>query len=96
MGKAIKEVKYHFRHSSECVIRFGNGTDESMKRAQNAINELWRFTDDMFVMNETDEELISTGITFGADSVYTNWKFTVDDIYFKRSQSFIARRQQCC
>lgn len=79
-GKAIKEVKYHFRHSSEWVIRFGNGTDESMKRAQNAINELWRFTDDMFVMNETDEELISTGITFGADSVYTNWKFTVDDI----------------
>lgn len=78
--RSLKEVKYHFRHSSEWIIRFGNGTDESLKRAQFALDELWRFTDDLFCMNETDEELISTGITVSSDSIAAKWNLTVKEI----------------
>jgi ring-1,2-phenylacetyl-CoA epoxidase subunit PaaC len=47
--KALKEIKYHVRWSSEWVIRLGDGTDESKQRMLKAIDELWRYTGEMFV-----------------------------------------------
>ena len=46
--KAIKETTYHLRWSSEWVIRLGDGTDESHKRMLHAIDELWRYTGELF------------------------------------------------
>lgn len=46
--KSLKEVSYHLRWSSEWVIRLGDGTAESKQRMENAINELWSFTGEMF------------------------------------------------
>ncbi len=80
-AKAIKEVKYHLRHSSEWLIRFGNGTDESKKRVQNALNNLWRFTDDMFLNNATDEEMIASGISFPTDTLLAKWLLNVNEIF---------------
>jgi ring-1,2-phenylacetyl-CoA epoxidase subunit PaaC len=39
--KALKEITYHIKWSSEWVIRLGDGTDESHQRMNNAINVLW-------------------------------------------------------
>jgi ring-1,2-phenylacetyl-CoA epoxidase subunit PaaC len=47
--KALKEIKYHVRWSSEWVIRLGDGTEESKIRMLKAIEELWRYTGEMFV-----------------------------------------------
>ena len=41
--KSIKEVRYHFEHSSNWVLRLGDGTEESHKRMQNAIDKLWNY-----------------------------------------------------
>jgi ring-1,2-phenylacetyl-CoA epoxidase subunit PaaC len=46
--RARKESGYHFRHSSGWVVRLGDGTNESHHRAQDAVETLWRFTDEMF------------------------------------------------
>jgi len=51
-AKALKEVSYHQRWSSEWVIRLGDGTEESHQRMLNAINELWRYTGELFVAAE--------------------------------------------
>ncbi len=48
-GKALKEARYHFRHSSSWVIRLGDGTVESHRRCQAALDELWRYTDELFL-----------------------------------------------
>ncbi len=48
-AKALKEVAYHLRWSSEWVIRLGDGTDESRQRMLKAIDELWRYTGELFV-----------------------------------------------
>jgi ring-1,2-phenylacetyl-CoA epoxidase subunit PaaC len=45
--KSLKEVTYHLRWSSEWVIRLGQGTEESMLRMTNAINELWKYAEDL-------------------------------------------------
>ena len=80
-AKALKEVKYHLRHSSEWMIRLGNGTEESHRRSQQAVNELWRFTNDLFVMNATDEELISMGISVDLNDVKCKWNLTIQEIF---------------
>jgi len=59
--KSLKEVTYHLRWSSEWVIRLGDGTDESHARMQQAVNELWMYTGEMFVMNETDKDMLQKG-----------------------------------
>lgn len=46
--KSLKEVSYHLRWSSEWVIRLGDGTEESHSRMLTAIEELWRYTGELF------------------------------------------------
>ena len=47
-AKALKEVTYHQRWSSEWVVRLGDGTEESHERMLKAIDELWRYTGELF------------------------------------------------
>ncbi len=60
--KSLKEVTYHMRWSSEWVVRLGDGTDESHDRMQQAVNELWMFTGELFTPNDTDNAMLSQGI----------------------------------
>lgn len=47
-AKALKETAYHLRWSREWVIRLGDGTPESHHRMLKAIDELWKYTGEMF------------------------------------------------
>ncbi len=60
--KGIKEVSYHKRFSGDWVKRLGDGTEESNQKMQNAIDDLWRFTDELFQLTETDKMMIADGI----------------------------------
>ncbi|MGL4637725.1 MAG: 1,2-phenylacetyl-CoA epoxidase subunit PaaC [Beijerinckiaceae bacterium] len=60
--KAAKEMVYHLRHSGEWLIRLGDGTDESRQRAQAAVDALWPYIDELFEVDEADQELIDMGI----------------------------------
>jgi ring-1,2-phenylacetyl-CoA epoxidase subunit PaaC len=55
-AKALKEVTYHVRWSSEWVVRLGDGTEESNSRMLNAIDELWRYTGEMFMPVDYEKE----------------------------------------
>ena len=55
--RAIKEVRYHVRHSSQWLVRLGDGTEESHSRAQASLDNLWRFTGEMFAPDELDEQM---------------------------------------
>ena len=60
--KAIKEVSYHERFSSDWVKRLGDGTKESHDKMQKAINDLWTYTDELFHQTLADEAMIKAGI----------------------------------
>lgn len=79
-ARSLKEVKYHFRHSSEWVVRFGKGTEESKLRAQNALNDLWMYTFDMFETTETDTELIELGLIYNHKDLFNQWNIVVNEI----------------
>lgn len=61
-AKASKEARYHLEHSSAWVVTLGDGTDESHRRAQGAVNELWQFTADLFASDQVEEELRGQGV----------------------------------
>ncbi len=61
-SKAIKEVSYHKRFSSDWVKRLGDGTAISKEKIQNALNDLWRYTDELFHVTSSDQKMISQGI----------------------------------
>lgn len=60
--KAIKEVRYHERFSSDWVKRLGDGTEESNKRMQAAIDDLWPYTEELFHQTEVEKEMAVEGI----------------------------------
>jgi ring-1,2-phenylacetyl-CoA epoxidase subunit PaaC len=47
-AKAVKESAYHFDHSSLWTVRLGDGTGESHRRVQAAVDELWPYTHELF------------------------------------------------
>jgi ring-1,2-phenylacetyl-CoA epoxidase subunit PaaC len=79
-AKAIKESRYHFRFSSGWLIRLGDGTEESHRRAQEALNNLWRFTDELFVADEVDEEMAAAGIAPRLAELQPRWSSDIDEV----------------
>jgi ring-1,2-phenylacetyl-CoA epoxidase subunit PaaC len=68
--KAIKEVQYHLRFSSEWVIRLGDGTDFSHDRMQTAFNKLAPYVKELTIKDELTEIASAAGIGFDLDLVY--------------------------
>ena len=79
-AKAVKEVTYHLRHSSEWLIRFGDGTDESHARAQRALDHLWMYTGELFEADESEKLLAEAGIAPKLDQIRKEWNATVDRV----------------
>lgn len=59
--KSIKEVAYHKRFSGDWLLRLGDGTEVSKEKAQQAVNDLWVFTDELFHLTKDDEAVINSG-----------------------------------
>ena len=79
-AKSEKESAYHLRHASEWVIRLGDGTEESHRRAQVAVDDLWAFTGEMFHTDASDAELIASGVAVDPETLRQTWQRTVADV----------------
>src|SRR5579871_4101492 len=72
-AKSEKESAYHLRHSSEWIVRLGDGTDESHERVQAAIDDLWAFTGEMFAVDDSERGLIDAGIAVDPAVLKPKW-----------------------
>jgi len=79
-AKSEKESAYHLRHSSEWIVRLGDGTEESHRRAQGAIDDLWAFTGEMFAVDEAERGLIEAGVTIDPAALKPQWLKTVTGV----------------
>ena len=61
-AKAVKEITYQLKTSGDWLIRFGDGTEESHRRAQTALDEIWTYTGELFATDEVDAALVKAGI----------------------------------
>lgn len=72
-GKVVKETAYHLRHASAWVVRLGDGTDESRRRCVAALDDLWRFTGELFEADEVETELVAAGAVPDPASLREPW-----------------------
>src|SRR4051812_39977430 len=79
-AKSEKESAYHIRHCSEWIIRLGDGTDESHRRAQTAIDDLWAYTGEMFAVDDSERGLIDVGFAIDPAGLRPQWLETVSSI----------------
>jgi ring-1,2-phenylacetyl-CoA epoxidase subunit PaaC len=79
--KALKEVTYHVRWSSEWVVRLGAGTEESHSRMLKAINELWSYTGEMFIPAEYEIQVTSLGIGTDPGLLKNEWLSEVSKVF---------------
>ena len=78
--KAIKEITYHLRYSSEWMVRLGDGTETSRQKMQTAVNDLWMFTGEQITPNTLDREIAEQGIGPDLDAVRPQWEATVAEV----------------
>jgi ring-1,2-phenylacetyl-CoA epoxidase subunit PaaC len=79
-AKGAKEATYHAERSSDWVIRLGDGTDESHRRMQAAIDELWRYAGEMFLADAAETELAVAGIVPDVRALQAPWDAAVDAV----------------
>ncbi|TNE56158.1 MAG: phenylacetate-CoA oxygenase subunit PaaI [Bacteroidetes bacterium] len=79
--KSLKETKYHLQHSSEWMIRLGDGTDESHERIQQAVNQLWAYTEEIFEQDQIDQQLIQAGIAVDLSVIRASWTKQVQAVF---------------
>ena len=72
-AKSLKEVKYHLHHSTNWLIRLGDGTEESNAKVQESLEEIWQFTAELFEMDEIDTELLNAGIAVDNKALKLEW-----------------------
>ena len=80
-AKSLKEVAYHLRHSTEWVLRMGDGTEESHQRMLKATDELWMYTGDLFDADEVEHALVKNGIAVDLNTIHSKWLEKVRDVY---------------
>ena len=82
-AKSLKEVKYHFRHSSNWLIRLGDGTQESNSKVQEALNSLWQYTGELFEMDQIDNEMLENDIGVNNFQLKDEWDKLIDSTLTK-------------
>ena len=79
-GKAIKEARYHQQHAADWVVRLGDGTEESRRRSQAALNALWRYTPELFEADAVDEAAAASGLGPRWADVQADWATEVGEV----------------
>lgn len=79
-AKALKEDKYHLRHSSEWVVRLGDGTDESHARVQASLDRLWKYTGELFASDDIDAAVATQGIVLDQAGIKVRWDAMVNEV----------------
>ena len=79
-AKALKEAKYHVRHSGEWVLKLGDGTPESHARIQRAFDTLWRYTAELFTPDDVDAAMLDAGVGVDLAALRPVWDGLVRDV----------------
>lgn len=61
-GKAAKEARYHREHAADWVLRLGDGTEDSARRMQSALERAWPYTHELFDSDEVDRAAADSGL----------------------------------
>ena len=81
--KSLKETTYHLRWSSEWVIRLGDGTEESHRRMVNAIADLWKFTEELFIPAAFELSTQKNGAGIDSSVLKSRWQEKLESVFIE-------------
>lgn len=79
--KSIKEVSYHAQYTAEWVIRLGDGTEESKAKMEEALENLWAWTPELFESDENDKTSVEEGWGVDPASLKEDWMKKVSQVF---------------
>ena len=84
-AKSLKEVRYHLSHSSDWLVRFGDGTDESKQRAQAALDHLLPYCEAFWVAHPAEDEAVANGTGVRVVDLRDDWNAIVNETLLEAS-----------
>jgi ring-1,2-phenylacetyl-CoA epoxidase subunit PaaC len=91
-AKSLKEVRYHVRHSSDWVVRLGDGTDQSHARMQAAFDHLMPLTQEFWTASGFETAAVEAGIGIDATRLQPSWSEAVETVLAEATLSRPAAR----
>jgi ring-1,2-phenylacetyl-CoA epoxidase subunit PaaC len=79
-AKGFKEARYHARHAADWMLKLGDGTEESHVRAQGALDDLWRYTGELFDGDDVERRLVHEDVAVDSASLRDPWRDQVSRI----------------
>ncbi len=79
-AKAVKETTYHATLASDWVARLGDGTEESKARMTAGLDWMWRFADELFVMDDVDAAALKVGVCVDKAALRPAWDKRIDAV----------------
>jgi ring-1,2-phenylacetyl-CoA epoxidase subunit PaaC len=73
-AKAVKEVTYHREHAVGWTLRLGDGTGESHRRMQRAVDRLWPYAGELFAADPVTDRLSAAGIAVDPAALEPGWR----------------------
>jgi ring-1,2-phenylacetyl-CoA epoxidase subunit PaaC len=80
-AKSLKEVRYHQRHLGDWVVRLGDGTDESHRRAAEALAMLWPYAAEWFEDDALDRDAAAAGLGPTWSALKADWLGEVEPVF---------------
>lgn len=94
-AKSLKEANYHWRHCADWVVRLGDGTEESRARAQRALDELWRYSRELFADDDVDAAAARDGVGVLPSSLERAWLARVQPVLSEATLAIPAATAFC-
>ena len=79
-AKTLKETEYHLRRSTDWTMRLGDGTEESHQRMQDAFDQIWGYTAEIFEQDELEKRLVEKGIAASTEQLKPRWESKMSEI----------------
>ena len=73
-AKSRKETRYHVEHLGGWIVRLGDGTEESHRRMQRALDTLYPYTHELFADDDADRAAHAAGLLPLPSSLEAAWR----------------------
>jgi ring-1,2-phenylacetyl-CoA epoxidase subunit PaaC len=78
-AKSLKETRYHLRHARDWLVRLGDGTDESHRRAQAALDHLLPYTQEFWIASPAETAAAADATGVDPRLLRESWERELDD-----------------
>jgi ring-1,2-phenylacetyl-CoA epoxidase subunit PaaC len=79
-GKGVKEVAYHRDHAARWTVRLGDGTAESHRRMQDALDVVWPHVEELFRTSDVERRLVEAGVAADPEQLRSEVDEVLDEV----------------